>query len=241
MKKIYFLLLCFITFNGYSQVCKTETNSTSTPISSTSPATLTVTVPDNVPITDLNVCINLTHPYLSDLVITLTSPANTTIRIINPNQCQGANINATFDDSGAPLSCGATITGISQALENLATFNGEMAAGVWTLTVIDTLVIDDGVLNSFCIEYCTNTLSMPEIEAAAAFTMFPNPAKNTLSFSTQEKINVTLYDIYGRNVLTKKVGVASRDIDISKVASGNYLVEVITENNKRVIKKLIVE
>lgn len=241
MKNIYLFLASLITFCSYGQVCTTVTNNTSTAVTSTSPGILTITITEDVTITDLNMCLDLTHPYLSDLGIVLTSPANTVVSIINPSQCNGAHIDATFDDDGSPLSCDVTISGVTQATEALSAFNGESALGDWTLTVVDTLPLDDGLINSFCIEYCGNILSTSEYEDQSPFRIFPNPAKDKLSLSSEESLKVTLFDIYGRKVVTMHTGPNAMDLDISKVSSGNYIVEIITAANKRFIKKLIVE
>ncbi|NNE33225.1 MAG: T9SS type A sorting domain-containing protein, partial [Winogradskyella sp.] len=233
MKKICILIISFLTFNSFAQVCTTETNNTSTPITSTAPGIVTISISEDVTITDINMCLDITHQYLSDLGIVLTSPSNTAVSIILPNECNGTNIDAVFDDDGTPLNCDVTINGVTQATQSLSAFNGESAMGDWTLSVADTVVIDDGVINSFCIEYCGNILNAQDYIDTTPFTIFPNPTKDKLSFITQEDIIVTLFDLYGRKVMTSQIGPNASDLDLSEMSSGNYIVEILSVENKR--------
>ena len=58
-------------------------------------------VPDNVSITDINVGVSVTHAFISDLSVTVMSPAGTTVILVLTNECGEANINTVFDDEGA--------------------------------------------------------------------------------------------------------------------------------------------
>jgi subtilisin-like proprotein convertase family protein len=228
-------------FKSYSQ-CNTISNNTPTTVTSTTPGIMIVTVTDNVAISDLNVNLNLTHEYISDLNITLTSPAATTITIILTNFCGGANINATFDDAGTALNCGAGITGVTQAFDALSAFNGEMSAGDWTLTVADALPLDDGVINSFGVEYCSPTLEVNDFNNVLDITMHPNPSNGKVGFTLNDnqKVQVVLFDMSGRKVLTQNLTINKNAMDVSALKTGTYIAQVTTDNKKTVTKKLII-
>ncbi|MDY0351922.1 MAG: proprotein convertase P-domain-containing protein [Desulfobulbaceae bacterium] len=80
-------------------------NSTDVPKSITTnipPATSAVTVPCGGNIVDVNVQLDISHPYVSDLVITLIAPDGTSILLANRRGADGANYSGTvFDDEAA--------------------------------------------------------------------------------------------------------------------------------------------
>ena len=111
---------------------------------------------------DVNV-VNLkgTTNYSGDLDFTLTSPAGTTIRLDDDDDCaleQKPGFDVNFDDDGAaPVGCNDWNSGgIFQPLDPLASFAGENANGAWTLTVTDSfpdLIVPDSV-SEWGLEFC---------------------------------------------------------------------------------------
>ena len=63
--------------------------------------TRSFTVTANVNITDVNLGVELSHTFRSELRITLTSPAGTTVAIMTNTGGIAANLNDLFDDSAA--------------------------------------------------------------------------------------------------------------------------------------------
>ena len=131
----------------------------------------TIDVPDPVVIDDLNVALNISHTWAGDLVVELTSPAGTTITLVDrvgrpsPSSCGYSNNNiiTTLDDesSGGPVENADPPTGPSYTPEQaLSAFDGQNAQGTWTLTVSDTVRFDVGTLNSW-------SLIIEDSEAAA--------------------------------------------------------------------------
>lgn len=122
------------------------------PLPDRADVTSTVTVSENVFVTDVNVVLDITHTYTGDLNVMLTSPAGTTVQLFQREGGSGNNFSGTILDDEATVSIirGSAPFSSSFRPENpLSTFDGEMAAGVWSLRVIDELSIDRGVLNSW--------------------------------------------------------------------------------------------
>ncbi|ESU29653.1 hypothetical protein FLJC2902T_01250 [Flavobacterium limnosediminis JC2902] len=101
------------------------------------------------------------------------------------------------------------------------------------------------ITNIFNTEFVSQ-LSVSEFENNN-FIFYPNPAKDLITVSVknnQEEIsNITIYDISGKIVLSKKFSalITSETIDLSRVSKGMYLIEVTSKSNLKTIKKLIVE
>lgn len=125
------------------------------------PGISTLTVADDVVITDLNVHVVINHTWVGDLAVALRSPAGTTVMLLDRPGVPGAssvgcsndNMDVTFDDSAAMTAAaledhcaGADpwYNGEAQAVDLLSAFNGESTAGVWELEVTDNAGGDTG-------------------------------------------------------------------------------------------------
>ncbi|PRB01489.1 secretion protein [Chryseobacterium sp. MYb7] len=98
----------------------------------------------------------------------------------------------------------------------------------------------------------TETLGITEVSKKASFGIYPNPAtadkKVTVLFDVKEKSgnkgSVEVYDLTGKKVyskeLTNQAGFYKQDLNLSTLASGNYLVK-ITYGGHSETKKLIVK
>lgn len=128
-------------------------------ISSQGTPTITSTMEVNFPgaIQDVNV-INLsgTHTWLGDLTFQLESPYGTSVVLIDQLCESEEDFNINFDDQAladAPP-CPYNDGGTYQPVNALSAFNGENAAGTWTLTIMDNANQDGGVLENWGLEIC---------------------------------------------------------------------------------------
>ncbi len=125
------------------------------PIPDLTTITSTLTVSGAGIITDINVTLNITHTFDSDLVITLISPNGTQVTLASHDGRSGDNYtNTTFDDQAtASIASGrAPFSGSFKPIGSLATLNGLNANGTWTLQVADTVAQDSGTLNSWSLQ-----------------------------------------------------------------------------------------
>lgn len=126
---------------------------------------------NDLEIADVNVSVELSHSFLADLVISLTSPAGTTV-ILTSNSCgELTDIDAVFDHEGSNFVCAGTpgISGIVKPLGSLASFNGESTLGEWTLQISDTAPADGGQLNAFALEICAEGEFRPDDDGDGVF------------------------------------------------------------------------
>ncbi len=84
-----------------------------------------------------------------------------------------------------------------------------------------------------------NTLSTPTINMVNNLNLFPNPATNNITFTTQLSIEtVNVFDLNGR--LIKHIKNPDQTIDVSRLTTGMYLLQIKTKNTiitKRLIKQ----
>jgi subtilisin-like proprotein convertase family protein len=131
------------------------------------PVTTTIQVGDiGGPIRDLSVAfggstcsstagaatVGLTHSFVGDLEMTLTSPAGTSVALTTRTTNSGNNLCRTVFADDAPASfrtvsaAAAPFTGSYQPASPLAAFDGEDAEGTWTLRIADARKGDTGTL-----------------------------------------------------------------------------------------------
>jgi len=95
--------------------------------------------------------INISHTWVSDLNISITSPSGTTATVFSGQCGTGDDVDAFFADANAnTLACNGTpvISGDIQPQSPFAAFIGESASGTWTMTVADNAGGDPTNINN---------------------------------------------------------------------------------------------
>ncbi len=137
----------------------------------TSSITSKITFLDDLPIADVNVNLGITHSFISDITVRLTSPSGTTVVLISNSCGDSKNLAATFDDDADKFVCGSNpaISGTVKPLGSLASFNGESVQGDWILTVEDNAPSDGGSLDSFSLDICIEGAFRPDADNDGVF------------------------------------------------------------------------
>ena len=104
-------------------------------------ATSTITFPANLEISDVNVYVNVTHPFIGDLTITAISPSGAPILLHDRTGGSADNVVGWYDTQKTPA-------------EPLSRLTGLASSGTWTLKVNDGVPANTGVLNSWSVEVC---------------------------------------------------------------------------------------
>lgn len=121
------------------------------------PTVDTLFLTGNELIMDLEVSISLSHTFLGDIDVDLTSPSGTMVRLHDQGGGSSDDLVALFTDSGipngtAPFDCGCEMqpAGIA-GVGSLADFVQETVGGPWTLTITDNFALDSGTLHRWCV------------------------------------------------------------------------------------------
>lgn len=99
--------------------------------------------------------VGLSHSYVGDVELALTSPEGTTVQLTVAQAIPGKNLcRTTFSDAAAEPFFGlnqfnSPYTGTYRPVQPLSAFDGEDPAGAWTLTAVDPYTPDAGVLRAF--------------------------------------------------------------------------------------------
>ena len=237
---------------GYSITtsCNTTSNSTLLNIPDNNPAFVsnTVNVSDTNLISDINVTLNVSHTWPSDLIIKLRHPDNTEVIVWN-RACGGNdNFNVVLSDGAAVFTCVANMTGTFSPSSALSAFNGKPANGTWTILVSDNAGLDTGSLNSWAIEVCTQTAVLAtENFGIEGFSLYPNPNNGNFNIqftsTSSNEVKVNVHDMRGREIYNKSFqnnGLFNESLQLNNVQSGIYLVTV-QDGARKEVKKIIVE
>jgi subtilisin-like proprotein convertase family protein len=205
--------------------------------------------PDGTAISDVDLNINFTHTYLSDVQISIMSPSGTIVNLFDGSCGSASNTLALkYDDAGSAISCGMTTLQTVFPEGKLSAFNNENPYGDWTLMVRDIDAGQKGTINSASITIQAKkfTLGTDEVATPIDFALFPNPNKGsfTIQFSPESKsaVKVLVSDILGRTVYSNSFepsSVFNQNIQLSNVSSGIYLVSVI-DGNRKTVKKIVI-
>lgn len=239
---------------GYTIESSCATYAFETPIvipESDSYTTKTITVPTNSSlVSDVNVDLNFTHRYLSDVQIELVNPQGKTVKLFE-NGCSDTNgsLVLKYDDLGGAIICGKQTVQTVAPFEPLYQFNEWNSSGTWTLRVRDAIAGDAGIINSATISICSKSFSPMALSPIdlTKVMVYPNPNQGdfVVLFSSQFNAGITIivHDLLGKKIYEKGFPSAplfNEAIHLESVQAGIYLLTVI-DGPTTTVKKIIIK
>lgn len=212
-------------------------------------ASVPVEVTGGFTIGDMNVLLNITHTYIEDMTIYLQGPAaiGSPIIVLFQEACgDHDDMACTLDDAANAYSCSATspaISGNVMPYQALSGINNLPADGIWTLHVDDPYNGDGGTINAFSLTICNLLPSLGLSDTNFDnLKIFPNPSKGILNVSFPAIISgittLTLVDIQGRQILSKKTSDSNESLNIEHLQNGIYLL-TIENGSSKTTKKIV--
>jgi len=150
----------------------------------------TLGFPTDREISSVDVYVDVLHPYIGDLHVSVRSPAGTPVALHSRSGGSNDNILGWFDDAIFPA-------------EPLSRLRGEHAAGTWTLRVEDGVPTNTGTLRNWSVKVCGRPFDpgTPEI-ALADFTK----VGNDLVMSWWAYPGLVSYRVYRSSSLQPRAG-----------------------------------
>jgi len=137
-----------------------------------------VVPPASFLITDVNVSIKGTHTWVGDLDMVLEGPNGTTVQLLEEVGGSSNDYFFTIDDESPSSDIGNLTNPLGGGLAYqsnagglLSVFDGTLADGTWTLTIIDNFGGDTGSLTEWALEF---TIVDPTSGASAGSVTIPN-------------------------------------------------------------------
>jgi hypothetical protein len=84
------------------------------------------------------------------------------------------------------------------------------------------------------------TSGITKIRANTSISVYPNPAKNYLTFETLQKSTIEILNLQGQTILQRQLQQGSTNIDISGLAKGLYILR-LNSNNKTEVTRFVKE
>lgn len=201
-------------------------------------------------VADVNVNLDITHTYFSDIQMDLVSPQGTIVKLLY-SVCGSTNgrLNLIYDDAGDELACGDSALQTVVPLGVLSDFNGENPQGTWTLRIRDVYTNDSGVLNAASVSICTQNYKLIPY-GDASNDLIVSSASNDGNFNVQyistsanKELEVFVYDFAGKRLFDEKYpnnGGFNKNIQMPhKPQSGVYFVVLLDGSVKKTAKMII--
>lgn len=164
-----------------------------------------LTVPQSGRLTQLAVSLDIAHPYIGDLQVSLTSPTGSTVILHNRTGASADNIIKTYTSADTPA---------------LAGLVGQQAQGDWRLKVADLAARDVGTLRFWRLDLGLEaSTSVIRKEATPAMTIPDNKPAGISSTIT-----------FAQTGTTKAVKVS---VDITHTFIGDLQVELVAPSGQR--------
>lgn len=213
-------------------------------------AVINATVPSSDSfVSDVNVNVDVSHSYFSDIQMELRSPQATTVKLLY-NGCgtSDSSLKINFDDAGGDLVCGNTALQTVAPLGVLSDFNGENPQGTWSLRIRDIFTNDTGVLNAASVTICTQNYTLvpyEEINKDLIVSSMANDENFNVKYisTSSNDIEILVYDISGKRLFDEKFqnnGGFNEYIKLqNKPQSGIYFVTLLDGKIKKTAKIII--
>ncbi|MDP3312757.1 reprolysin-like metallopeptidase, partial [Lutibacter sp.] len=149
------------SFKTENEICFNKA-SVHTPIeipdNNTSGIGSTIKITDYIVVTDVNITVNITHPWIGDLSLFLINPQGEEVLLSANNGDEGVNYTNTIfnsDNTLTAINFGIPpFTGSFSPQGDLSKFNTSNGFGDWTLKVVDGGPEDVGTINNWSIDIC---------------------------------------------------------------------------------------
>jgi subtilisin-like proprotein convertase family protein len=167
----------------------------------------TITFAEDADIMDVEVHIDITHTYIEDLIVEVTSPEGTTVRLHDRTGGSANSIIGWYDTD-------LTVDGPGALLD----FVGESTLGEWTLWVSDNAGTDVGTVNEWCVQTIVGSPTGVDDEFGTPMGyvlrgVSPNPFNpvTTVSYGSPSDahVHLAIYNVAGRLVRT----LVDREVD----------------------------
>jgi subtilisin-like proprotein convertase family protein len=161
-----------------------------------------IDVPADAYLASVDCRVDITHTYKGDLVVELTSPEGTKVRLHNRTGGSASDIITWYDSETQPDGPGA-----------LGDFSGEWAEGRWELYVADLASVDTGTLHTWALRFAfppatSEVEDRPPYIVQAYFLEEnrPNPFSDATVFRfglpDDQRVRFDVFDVRGRIVAT---------------------------------------
>ena len=190
----------------------------------------------------VEIFLSVQHRWVNDLTITLKAPNGQIRTLMSHNGGSANHILSFFNDNFNynPSSCDYLPPwGFEKPLTPFEQFGGTTVEGIWAINCIDTDIDNVGVLRGWGIRF-NNLINVEPVSGQIPdkfnlYQNYPNPFNPSTNIKfdipKNENVNITLFDVLGREVLTlineyKKAGEYIVVFDGSNLSSGTYFYRI---------------
>ena len=124
------------------------------PINDNQTTTSYIEINDAYCIGDIDIELDLTHTFIGDLIVEVTSPEGTTVRLHDRSGGSADDMHMYYDEQGGDMPSGPG---------SLADWEGEIVTGTWTMSVSDNAGLDTGSLDHWALKIASSGEICPPV------------------------------------------------------------------------------
>jgi subtilisin-like proprotein convertase family protein len=124
------------------------------PITDNSTTTSYIEINDAYCIGDVDIELDLLHTYIGDLIVEVTSPEGTMVRLHDRSGGDEEDLHRYYDEEGGDLPEGPGM---------LSDWEGEIVTGTWTMSVSDNAGVDEGSLEHWALKIASSGEDCPPV------------------------------------------------------------------------------
>jgi hypothetical protein len=166
--------------------------------------------------------------------VTISNETDTTADVSWTSNGDETAWNVIYGPTGFdPLTEGITVTDDDAIGITINGLDPETPYDVYVVAVCDEDTSSD---LSDVVTFTTEEMSVANANFVG-FNFYPNPVKNVLHLEARTAINnVTVYDLLGKQVISKKYNNLNTDLDLSNLSSGTYMIMVQIGNQVKTLR-----
>lgn len=165
----------------------------------------------------------------------------TTVRMVDASHSYtldrvGSNLSWFFDDIQLPPSVANTNIGHGYIVFQVKPKSGFALGDVIPNTADIFFDFNPAIVTNTCTTEFVNNLANPSF-AFNQLTSYPNPVKNIFHISNDIVMDsMTVTSVLGQTILTRNIGAAEANVDLSELSKGVYFVKIKAGSQEKTIK-----
>ena len=208
-------------------------------------------------ITGIELFLSVDHPYLGDLIVSLTAPNGVTKNVVQNNASSAKNILSFFNDGFADNVTSTTYLppwGYVKPFQLFNNFNSSIAQGYWKIKCVDNAGNDIGVLKGWGLRFTvTTSANNNQSTLPTEYNLsqnYPNPfnSQTVIKYELPKDglVSIRIYDINGRVVKdlvneNHKAGYYEVNYNSDNLSSGVYYYRIVSRGFTKTMKMVLVK
>lgn len=148
------------------------------------------------------------------------------------------SVGGSYPNQPALIAAGAT----NSAGNSMWNQNSDGSTKSWSFSFQQTDSSGNPIGSPLNIDYTFDpNLSAASFEDKINLSVYPTVTENTINVSTQQNLNLKIYNILGKTVKNLELTSGTSEIDLSDLASQPYILRFTNDRGEKLTKKIVIK